>query len=215
MLKRFKILLIIISLSLALCFMNNTYSRYVASTNGKVEAIFAKWQILVNNNNITNNSVSEINLTPIIETNENVKANTIAPSSKGYFDIFIDPTNVDISFTYTIKLSVVNENMPDLLITKYSIIEDKDEEEVIVALKGDTITNKMMVESTPEDFKFKSFTVRVYFEWIEGNNVEILSGEDKVNEVLTDEGDTLIGLDAATNDTKLNLKAEIEFKQEL
>ena len=108
--KKFMILLILVSTSLTLGLMSNTYSRYVADTDSNVILQLAKWQILVNENDITNNTTSSINLTPVIEENENVTNNTIAPSSKGYFDIDIDPTNVDVSFNYSISLNVLNEN---------------------------------------------------------------------------------------------------------
>ena len=49
---KFKILAVLVSLSLTLCFMSNTYSRYVANTTGNVEVRFARWQILVNENDI-------------------------------------------------------------------------------------------------------------------------------------------------------------------
>ena len=87
---RVKILLVFIPLSFLLCFMSNTYSRYVADTTGDLKMSFAQWQILVNNEDITNNSSSSIVLNPIIEENSYVKSNKIAPSSTGYFDINIE-----------------------------------------------------------------------------------------------------------------------------
>lgn len=62
--RKFKVLLVIISLSLTLSLMSNTYSRYVADTTSDIELQFANWQILVNENDITNNSVSSINIVP-------------------------------------------------------------------------------------------------------------------------------------------------------
>ena len=59
---KFKILLVFIPLCLSLCFMSNTYSRYVADTNGNVEMLFAKWQILVNEKDIANNSSYTANI---------------------------------------------------------------------------------------------------------------------------------------------------------
>ena len=126
--KRFRILLLFISLSLSLSLMSNTYSRYIASTTGDLEVVFAKWQILVNDTDITNNSSSNISLVPIIDENENIKSNTIAPSSKGYFDIIIDPSNVDVSFNYSISLDYENEDIPDLVITKYAMLDSNYQE---------------------------------------------------------------------------------------
>ena len=44
MLKKIKVLILIASLAITLSLMSNTYSRYVASSNGNVEIEFAKWQ---------------------------------------------------------------------------------------------------------------------------------------------------------------------------
>ena len=71
---RIKILLVFIPLSLMLCFMSNTYSRYVANTTGDVKMSFAQWQILINNEDITNKTTSSIVLNPV--------ATTIAPYSR-------------------------------------------------------------------------------------------------------------------------------------
>ena len=45
--KRFRILLLFISLSLSLSLMSNTYSRYIASTTGDVEVAFAKSLLMI------------------------------------------------------------------------------------------------------------------------------------------------------------------------
>lgn len=243
MTKRIKIILILFTLSVTLSFMSSTYSRYVADSTGNVTMEFANWQILVNNEDITNGETSTIELTPHIYKSAHVKENTIAPSSKGYFDITINPENVDVSFEYNLTLEVLNENMPDILITKYSIIEKDTKEENIKInnISGNTITGtkdynppKEEVEDevtddttepetpTPEEdetteepneeenteFKFETFTIRVYFEWFEGQT------EDKTEE-MNDEADTQIGLDSAKNDTKLQIQAKLNFKQKI
>ena len=171
--KRFKILLVFMSLSLTLSLMSNTYSRYVAGTNSDVQIEFAKWQILVNENDITNNASSSIVLKPVVEENEFIKQNTIAPSSKGYFDIDIDPTNVDVSFDYEIKLEVLNENIPDLMITKYSILDSNYNEGdalEINNIENSTISGTLNFDNKTENFKFEPFTIRIYFEWFEGES---------------------------------------------
>ena len=117
--KRIKIILILLTISVTLSFMSDTYSRYVVDTSGNIEMSFAKWQILVNEKDITNGTTSDIEITPVIEESNNVKNNTIAPSSKGYFDILINPSNVEMSFDYTVNIKLLNENMPDILISKY------------------------------------------------------------------------------------------------
>lgn len=203
---KFKILVVLVSLSLTLCFMSNTYSRYVANTTGNVEVQFAKWQILVNENDITTSSSSSIKLTPVVEQNQYVADNKVAPSSKGYFDIDIDPTNVEVSFDYSISLTIENTNIPDLMITKYSIVdssydEDKDELQ-INNIKDNTITGSLTYDNKTENFKFEPFTIRIYFEWYEGTD-----------EVMDDLSDSEVGNDASNHSLKLN--ANIKFEQKL
>ena len=100
--KKCKILFIIASLALTLSLMSNTYSRYVANTTGNLDMLFANWQILVNENDILDETSSSIQITPVILENEHISQNKVAPSTQGYFDINIDPTNVDVSFSYQI-----------------------------------------------------------------------------------------------------------------
>lgn len=216
---RIKILCILIPFCLFLCFMSNTYSRYVADTTGNLKMSFAQWQILVNNEDITTGATSSVVLTPIIDKNKYVKNNKIAPSSSGYFDISIDPSNVDVAFNYSITLDVANENMPDLMITKYAILDNSYTEGDVISSK--TIENNLIQESL--DFEniatssdeitvtnsdeivnnnFKPFIVRIYFEWYEGEN-----------EQMNDEADSLIGIDAENNILEIN--AQIKFEQKL
>ena len=60
-----------------------------------------------------------------IDENTTVKNGRIAPGTTGYFDIEIDPTLVDVSFDYEITFDILNKDMPDLMISKYAIL-DKD-----------------------------------------------------------------------------------------
>ena len=203
MAMKFKILLVISSLALTLSLMSNTYSRYVADVDSNIDLLFAKWQILVNENDITNNTTTSINITPVMEENVNVAENTVAPSSKGYFDIDIDPSNAGVSFDYSINLNIEDENMPDLMISKYAIL-DKDYSE------GDQITTTTILNNTIDgtvDYNataHEPFTIRVFFEWYEG-----------VDEKMDDEADTNIGYEAALNNKTLLVNASISFNQKI
>ena len=207
MLKRIKIILILLVLSVTLSFMSHTYSRYVAESTSNVQVSFAKWQILLNESDITNGTNSNIEITPVVEKSANVKENTIAPSSKGYFDILVNPSNVEVSFDYTLTLELLNENLPDILISKYAILEEGYKETNTITkldITDNTITGTLTYDNKTKNFSFKPFTIRVYFEWIEGTN-------ESMNDIL----DTNIGLDAAQNNTKLQIAANISFKQKL
>lgn len=203
--KRIKIILILLTISVTLSFMSDTYSRYVVNTTGNIEMSFAKWQILVNEKDITDGTPNNIEITPVIEESNNIKNNTIAPSSKGYFDILINPSNVEMSFDYTVNIKVLNENMPDILISKYAILDETYQEgntlDTIV-LENNEITGTLIYDNKTEDFTFKPFTIRIYFEWYEGENEE-----------MNDEDDTTIAEDALLNGTKLQIAATVKFEQ--
>ena len=198
MLKKFKLLVILFCLAVSFSLISNTYSRYVASSEGNVEVSFAKWEILVNNTDITNSNVSEITFNPTIEANSNVASGKVAPSSTGYFDIEIDPTNADVSFQYTISLDIDSEDITDLIITKYAVLDnDYTEGDTLTynTLSNGTISNTMNYSSG-----FENFTIRVFFEWYEGNN-----------ETMNDAADTLVGENADQID--FTLSANISFEQ--
>lgn len=203
MAMKFKILLVISSLALTLSLMSNTYSRYVADVDSNIDLLFAKWQILVNENDITNNTTTSINITPVMEENVNVAENTVAPSSKGYFDIDIDPSNAGVSFDYSINLNIEDENMPDLMISKYAVLDkDYNEGDQITAttILNNTINGTVDYDATAHE----PFTVRVFFEWYEG-----------VDEKMDDEADTNVGYEAALNDKSLLVNASISFNQKI
>lgn len=196
MLKKLKILILIITLSVTLCLMSNTYSRYIADATGSIEAPFAKWQIMVNNEDINKQASTKVSFTPIIDKNENIADNVIAPTSTGYFDITIDPSNTDVAFNYSIDLSVENINMPDLMVSKYAILPDNYIEGD--ALTFSEITNNQINNNLEKNNK--AFTIRVYFEWYDGNDNQ-----------MDDDADTIIG--TSTDDIKVIINANINFKQ--
>jgi len=210
---RIKILGAFIPLCLLLCFMSNTYSRYVADTTGSLKMSFAQWQILVNNDDITSNSSSSVVLKPVIDENKYVENNKIAPSSTGYFDISIDPSNVDVAFNYSITLDVVNENIPDLIITKYAILDnDYNGTDAITYqnIENNLIKGSLDIDNTNvasdsneiQEHSFEPFIIRICFEWYEG-----------MGETMGDDSDTLVGSNKENSD--LEISAEIKFEQKL
>ncbi|MBO4245436.1 MAG: hypothetical protein J5892_01695 [Bacilli bacterium] len=201
--KRICLILLLISCAVSLGFISNTYSRYVAGTESNIDMLFAKWQVLVNNTDITSSNSSNITFNPIIEASNNVKSNTIAPTSKGYFDIEIDPTNVDVSFRYLIELEMDNEDMPDIMITKYAFLPDDYEDGDLLEYEdivNGEIANDMLYDN--ESNGFDAFTIRVFFEWYDGED-----------ETMDDDDDTAVGELAATDDTTLTITASLTFEQ--
>lgn len=197
--NKLKLLIVCFMLIILVSLMSNTFSKYVSSADGDLNVSFAKWQILVNNLDISEAANSEILFVPVIDSNNEVDENSVAPSSSGYFDIAIDPSNVALSFNYNITFSIENDDIPDLMISEYAILPVDDSPIEKISLDNNIIEKDMIYD--PEN-PFKPFTIRLFFKWYEGEN-----------ELMDDLADTEIGTVAAINDTKLKMKANISFKQ--
>lgn len=197
--NKLKLLIVCFMLIILVSLMSNTFSKYVSSADGDLNVSFAKWQILVNNLDISDAANSEILFVPVIDSNNEVDENSVAPSSSGYFDIAIDPSNVALSFNYNITFSIENDDIPDLMISEYAILPVDDSPIEKISLDNNIIEKDMIYD--PEN-PFKPFTIRLFFKWYEGEN-----------ELMDDLADTEIGTVAAINDTKLKMKANISFKQ--
>lgn len=197
--NKLKFLIVCFMLIILVSLMSNTFSKYVSSADGDLNVSFAKWQILVNNLDISDAANSEILFVPVIDSNNEVDENSVAPSSSGYFDIAIDPSNVALSFSYNITFSIENDDIPDLMISEYAILPVDDSPIEKISLDNNIIEKDMIYD--PEN-PFKPFTIRLFFKWYEGEN-----------ELMDDLADTEIGTVAAINDTKLKMKANISFKQ--
>ncbi|MBR5370563.1 MAG: hypothetical protein IK137_04600 [Bacilli bacterium] len=163
---RLKILIGIITLAFSLSIISTTYSRYAADANGDVTLDFAKWQILINGEDITRSDVRSLDITPNIIENKNVAAGKLAPSSLGYYDIEIDATNVETSFD--LHLTLDNDDMADLKIKSYTI---DDGEEI-------DIEDNRIDETFDYDEGFGVITIRIYFEWYDTDDGEEMNDEE-------------------------------------
>lgn len=156
--KKITIPLCIICFLLCLFFIEDTYAKYITSTNESASMNIARWRILVNNKDIRENSTTNAIITPIFNGNDNINSGIIAPTSEGYFDLVIDATEADVSFKYKIEISV-NQNSPvkDLIATKY-IIDNGNE----IPLEKDnaTIENTVLHKDNT-----KPINIRVYIMW--------------------------------------------------
>ena len=195
---KLKILIVFVIFAFALSIVSNTYSRYVAAAEGNIDLALANWQILLNDEDITNSSESVGLINPVILENENVANNKLAPSSVGYFDIDVDASSVELSFNYDLKINE-NEILNDLLITKYKIIEEGTDPEEVDYIN--VINNEIngTIEYSEVD-TIKPFKIRVFFEWF-----------DDENEKSNDENDTEI---VKTHDS-LTIDATIKFTQKI
>lgn len=119
--KHILFFLALLSLGYTIFLITDTMAKYKSDAEANTNISIARWNILVNNQDIKNNKDFSSTITPVFEGNENMADNIIAPNAEGYFDIIVDHTNVDVSFTLKIDISIdPNSSVKDLIIKEYS-----------------------------------------------------------------------------------------------
>ncbi len=138
----------------------STYSKYVTGTTGNANVRIARWKIKVNNQDIVNNSDLSSVISPVFPGNEDIASGVIAPTAEGYFDIIIDGSNTDVSFSYEVTTSNNSSSaVSDLILSGYSI--NGGEKQDIDSVDGQvSLTNSILYNQ-----ENKIVTVRVYLMW--------------------------------------------------
>lgn len=170
--KKFRLLLACISLLLLMDLVQDTYAKYVSSADASSNFTIARWAFTVNNQDVVSNNNFSNTIVPVFDTNANISAGVIAPTSTGYFDITIDSSNVGVSFDEIITINQSNNNtITDLVFTGYK----KNNGELITFDNTNEInTTYLLSEETTIN------TYRFYIAWQDGE------GENMNNESDTD-----------------------------
>ena len=155
-----KIFLLLSFLSLFLClyFVSDTYAKYLTKASAGVTGQVAKWNIKVNNTNVRNNDTLTNVITPVFAGSQHVAANVIAPTVTGYFDLQLDASDVDISFTYNISVAR-NANLRDFVVTGYQV-DSGTTNSVDVSVETPTISDDILITDTT-----RTHTIRVFIGW--------------------------------------------------
>ena len=120
--RKLAIFAALIAMFYCVSLIQSTYAKYVTSATGTANLTFARWNILVNSQDVTNNSNFSTTIQPNFTGTANIRAGVIAPTSQGTFEISLDMTEVDVSLDYTVSASVSNTNtVTDLKIQSYTI----------------------------------------------------------------------------------------------
>ena len=165
--KKIIFFLALMSLFYCVSLMQETYAKYISSAGANASLAIARWNILVNTVDIVNNSSFSTNLAPTFEGTTYIRNGVIAPTAEGYFEITINGSDTDVSFTYTISLDIGSTNtVDDLKITRY--VMDNVEHNVT----GDITGNILYNDAT------RSKTIRVYVEWDDDAQTETMDNED-------------------------------------
>lgn len=184
--KRLRVFIALIALLYLLTTIQDTYAKYASSANANTNFSIARWNVVINNQDIKFNSNFSNTITPTLEENSNIKSNVIAPTSKGYFDIIINGSNTDVTYQYTLTLSLPESNtVNDLKITKYTIGDDPTEHEF-----GELPNS--IIQTVNLDAENKITQYRFYLEWYEGENENLNNAGDTLQ---TQNGRALFNVD--------------------
>ena len=168
-LKKVYLLLALASLLLLVSVIQNTYAKYISKATANSNFTIASWNFKVNNQDINANSNFSNVIVPVFENNPNIKDNVIAPTSEGYFDINIDHSNVDVSFTEKISLNFSDTNtVSDLKITGYAINDGS-----IIEFNGNEISTDCLLS---DDVKINKY--RFYVTWIDNDGQTMQNKDD-------------------------------------
>ena len=176
--RRKKIILLVAFFTLFLCLysMQETYAKYLTTTNGDVKAKIARWNIVVNDTTIKNNEKLAEEITPTFVENEHIAEDVIAPTITGYFDLVIDSSNVDDSYTYNIKINE-SDIISDFVTKSYQI---DDNTPIEITDKAAGITDTILYTDTE-----RIHTIRVFVEW----------NDDADTQTMDDDADTAVTFD--------------------
>lgn len=164
--KRILIILSIILVFITIYIIRDTYGLFESKNTMIMDSSVAKWNVLINGTDIKSGDnfiVDTVN----IDSSDNVLGGKIAPGTKGYFDIVINPTDTETSILYSITF--------DFSQVVGSITIDKIEELTSGNLirTGENTYSKII---TLEEIENKVInTIRVYIKW---NNIEENNEED-------------------------------------
>ena len=103
----------LMSLFYCLTLMQDTYAKYISSADATAGLTIARWNILLNDQDILVSSNFSDTIVPTFEGTDNIKSDVIAPTAEGYFEIELDGTDTDVSFDYTISITKPNTNTVD------------------------------------------------------------------------------------------------------
>lgn len=133
------------------------YAKYRKYASVQVDNTVAKWNIKINNELIGNKTTLTNKITPVIAESNFVKDDVLAPGSSGYFDVNIDATDADVTFTYEIGISKYDSyTINDLNIYAYAVDDFTTTNNVV----NDTVTGTIQHNTA-------STTIRIYYNWLD------------------------------------------------
>ena len=160
-----KLLLIIISIVLlviTLYVITNTYALFFSEAKGTLQANLAKWEIEINQTDISNNKTKEFTIDTInISKNDFTEDNHIAPGGTGYFDIVINVKDTDVSVRYDLSINTESLNQNNKI--KINSIGVLEKNNTFIETGNYSYTSIIPLENIKNGNNVN--TIRITFEW--------------------------------------------------
>ena len=133
------------------------YAKYRKFASVEVDNTVAKWNIKINNELIGNKTTLTNHITPTIDTSNYVKSDVLAPGSTGYFQVNIDASDADVSFTYEITADKYDSyTIDDLDIYAYAV----NDFTTTYNVTNNTISGTIQHNTA-------STQIRIYYRWLD------------------------------------------------
>ena len=205
----------IISILITIFSIQRTYAKYFEKVNTTYQTNIKRWLINVNTYNIHEMKELSQVMQPIIVDDENMNTNnTLVPGRRGYFEMLIDYSSVDLAFEYEFFIEQLNsKKLEDFEIYGYEVIDANGTSTITETkeIKG-IIDPTIEVDSNGE----KKRNIRVLFRW---NDANADTTDDTVADGMNNYEDTQFKGETDTSEdsdglhTILKYKATIKFTQ--
>ena len=134
--KNIKLLITILALSFFLFFFSaRTYSSLSSTTSGNTSAELAKWNILINNTNISSTYTETVSVNNIDWESDHAINYNAAPGSTGVIHLTIDPTDTQVAIRF------------DLTVIDHTVDETK-----LLTIESMTLDGKELVQTAPNTY---------------------------------------------------------------
>ena len=184
--KKAFLLLVCVWFIITFTVIQTTYAKYVTNLDANANIAISYWNILVNDQNISDNPDISAVMTAVLPGSKYSKSDVLVPGSTGYFDLNINSSEVTVPFTLTVTTSIneASSLKTDFIVTGYSLDNGTTINDLI-----DTNTFSIDVGSDVD-----TTSIRIYTSW---NDDGLDSTED-----------TLLGIQGGTAILDVNLHFE-------
>ena len=165
-LKKSLIILTIIMICVTIHRIVQTYALLETNKTGQIQQKIAKWNIELNETDITNGLSEDIIIDNFqLSQNNNVLAGKIAPGINGSVDLSLDPKDTDVSIRYDLTLAELEEQP-----IKISSIEIVEGTGTLIQTGENTYTGLMNLNKIKSGNAGVTVRINVYWENDESNN---------------------------------------------